>query len=69
MATSSCPKCGNTSFEAKLNSPTNSNFKVQFIQCDSCGCVVGTNEYFNGGYLVKKLAIALNIDLDTIHLD
>jgi hypothetical protein len=55
MAYSKCPKCENTSFEAKENSPSNSNFNLIFIQCRSCGCVVGTMDYYNIGTKLHDL--------------
>ncbi len=55
MAISMCPKCSSSSFEVKIQSPSGSNYKVAFIQCRSCGCVVGAQEYYNVGTLVKDL--------------
>lgn len=63
MALSSCPKCGGHRFEMVTKEPSGSKFKVQFIQCASCGCVVGTSEYYNIGALLHKLAEKLNINL------
>ncbi len=63
MATSNCVKCSSTSFEVVDSSPHNSNFKLQFVQCASCGSVVGVLEYFNIGALLEKLAKKLNVDL------
>jgi len=63
MAQSSCPKCGEHSFELKENSPKNSNYKYIFIQCSNCGTVVGTTEFNNIGKLISRLAKELNIDL------
>lgn len=64
MAQSTCPKCGGHSFELVENSPSNSKFKFLFIQCSSCGCVVGTQEYYNIGALIHKLAEKLHINID-----
>ena len=55
MAQSKCPKCDATSFEIMENSPKNSNFKIIFIQCSNCGCVVGTMDYFNLGAKINEL--------------
>lgn len=64
MALSSCPKCDSHSFETVLHEPSGSRFKVQFIQCSRCGCVVGTAEYYNIGNLLHKLAEKLNVKID-----
>lgn len=63
MALSTCPKCGNHSFEMVENSPSNSRFKVLFIQCSACGCVVGTKEYYDIATLIKRLAQKLKVDI------
>ena len=60
---SCCPKCGNTSFELALNSPKGSNYKINLVQCDSCGAVVGTMEYTSVGYLVTSLAKKMGFTL------
>jgi len=65
MLKSKCPKCEGTWFETVLEVPDNSNFKIQFIRCKSCKTVVGTQEYYNTGFLIHKLAKKLNIDLDS----
>ncbi len=64
MALSTCPKCGGHSFEMVENTPSRSSYKIMFIQCASCGAVVGTQEYFNIGSLIYKLAKALGRSLD-----
>jgi hypothetical protein len=63
MATPKCPKCDHTTFQVTVNSPSKSNFKLQLIHCASCGCVVGTQEYYNSGALIFELAKKLNIKL------
>jgi len=60
---SKCPACGNTGFEIAENSPRGSNYKLYFIQCDSCGTVVGTQEYCSTSALILKLAEKLKIKL------
>ena len=64
MAQSTCPKCGGHSFEIVENTPNKSAWTFYFIQCASCGCVVGTHEYYNVGNLIHKLAEKLRIKLD-----
>jgi uncharacterized Zn finger protein len=53
MATSSCPKCGQGSFEIATLKPAKSNFDLQFVQCSNCGSVVGTMTFFDAGILSK----------------
>lgn len=61
MAISTCPKCESTIFEIRENSPRNSNFKFIFVQCASCGAVVGAMDYFNIGTMLQALATKLNL--------
>lgn len=55
MAYSTCPKCDNTYFEVTNNSPSKSNYKLLFVQCSKCGCVVGTMDYYNIGAKLEEL--------------
>ena len=61
MAKSSCVKCGSGNFELQEHAPKGSNFKLMFIQCASCGGVVGVMDYFNIGHYVKQIAEKLGI--------
>lgn len=61
MATPSCPKCGHTGFEMKEMRIAYSAFRIMSIQCSSCGCVVGTHEYYNIGETIHKLAKKLGV--------
>jgi hypothetical protein len=54
MATSSCPKCGSTSFETATVEPSGSAFKLVFVQCAVCGGVVGVVEYNNVGSMIDR---------------
>lgn len=63
MAQSTCPKCGGHSFEIVENTPKNSLYKYLFIQCASCGSVVGVQDYYNIGTLLHRLAEKLHIKL------
>ena len=63
MAMSSCPKCGANSFEMKESSPAGSRFKIMFIQCASCGTVVGVTDFHNIPILLNKIAKKLGVDL------
>ena len=62
MAISKCAHCQSTRFECKENEPKGSKFKVLFIQCASCGVVVGMVDYYNIPLLLKKLAKALGVE-------
>lgn len=71
MAISKCGSCGNHLFELVQNEPRGSAFKLYFVQCSSCGAVVGTQEYYsthailkNHAELLKKMAQALNVSFD-----
>ncbi len=50
-------------FEAKEFFPTHSNFKVQFIQCATCGTVVGVMDYWSISNLIIELAKKLGFKL------
>lgn len=71
MASSSCPKCGNHTFEVQQVEPIRSAYKLMFVQCTSCGGVIGVLDFFNIGAkltkqdeALKKIARALNISVD-----
>ena len=63
MAYSTCPKCTNSRFEIVENEPTGSNFKLMFVQCNSCGAVVGVTDYYNVGALLQEIKKHLGIPL------
>lgn len=63
MATSKCPKCEGTRFEIQIVSPTHSNYKLTFVQCASCGTVVGVLDFFNIGSLLQNLAKKLGFTI------
>ena len=63
MAASTCSKCGNHSFEIVQNVPVGSSFKLWFVQCANCGCVVGTHEYILLSSMILDLANKLNVEL------
>jgi len=54
MALSTCPKCNNRIFATQEYSPIGSAYKLIFIQCASCGTVVGVLDYYNIGTLIQK---------------
>jgi len=61
MARSTCAKCGGTTFELVENEPRGAKFKYFFVQCSSCGVVIGVQEYFNAGAILTKIAKALKV--------
>ncbi len=61
MAQSTCVKCGNHRFELKEAEPDKAAFKLMFVQCTSCGGVIGVTEYHNIGALVHKMAEKLGV--------
>lgn len=63
MAITSCPKCSSTRFEMKEHAVANSNYRVLFIQCASCGAAVGVTEFLNTNTLIKKLASKLGFSI------
>lgn len=64
MAMSSCPKCDGKMFEIQeKDNVRNAAYKIMFIQCVSCGAVVGTTDYFNVPVLLEKLAKKLGFKL------
>lgn len=55
MAISKCPRCQKSYFETVVQSPKNSNYKLIFVQCQSCQSVVGVLDYYNIGTLAKDI--------------
>lgn len=41
MAQSKCPNCSSNTFEGVNKRIVGINYPITFIQCASCGCVVG----------------------------
>ena len=63
MAISTCVKCDGHSFQVVEKDLTGAQYKLMFVQCSSCGGVVGVTEYFNTGALLSKLAKKLGVNL------
>lgn len=63
MATSKCPKCDSTRFELKEAVISGCNYKHFFIQCASCGAVIGVIPYHYTNALLEKLANKLGVRL------
>ena len=47
MATSTCVRCGHTSFEVAESAISGLRFKRDFLQCGKCGGVIGVVEADN----------------------
>jgi len=43
--------------------PTGSKYKIMFIQCSSCGAVVGVSDCYNIPSLLEKIAAKLGFKL------
>lgn len=63
MAKSACPnpECKGHSFEAVEANIKGVDFPYIFIQCSSCGTVVGTQEAHYVGEILKEMADKLGI--------
>lgn len=56
MARSKCGSCGSSSFElVDQDRIKNSNFKLTFVQCSSCGVPVGVMDCYNIGNKLEGL--------------
>ena len=65
MAQSKCPCCASTRFEMVANQNVNKAKNViMFIQCASCGAVVGTESYYDIPVLLDKIAKKLGVNLN-----
>jgi len=53
MSFSKCSKCDSSFFEVKEAEPSNSAYKIIFVQCSSCGAVVGTMPFYDAGVISK----------------
>jgi len=56
VASSTCIKCGNRIFELVEQEPINAAFRLNFVQCSSCGGVVGVLDHFNIAQLISEFA-------------
>jgi hypothetical protein len=63
MARSTCIKCGGHGFEVSEAEPMGSEFKLFFVQCSTCGGVVGVTDYYNIGATLHLIAEKLGIPL------
>lgn len=64
MATSKCGKCDGTTFEMKdADKIGQSKFAYSFIQCSSCGTVVGVTDRHHVPSLLNQIASKLGLKL------
>lgn len=63
MAESTCPKCDCHSFEMVESTPKNAAWRYIFVQCASCGAVVGVADFINNGGALTKIGQRLGIDV------
>lgn len=77
MANSKCGSCNSASFELVINNDVKgSAYPIAFVQCSSCGAVVGALEEKNSEWIFSQLkksvegveAIAVNIDNNIVKL-
>ena len=61
MATPSCPKCGNTTFEMKDFEIRNANYRHSAICCSVCGAIVATEEAMSAMYMLRKIGEKLGV--------
>lgn len=63
MANSTCPKCDSHNFEIKVSEQVAGTTRiVKFVQCSSCGAVIGTIDNYNVPILLGKIADKLGIN-------
>ena len=60
MATSKFQKCSHTVFEVIENTPTGSKFKIDFVQCKSCGTPIAAIDFYNTGSLLIEQREQIN---------
>ena len=61
MAVSTCVKCGSSSFEMVEPKIKTAAYRLYFIQCASCGGVVGVQEFNNITATLEHLFKQLNL--------
>jgi hypothetical protein len=62
---SKCPRsdCNSTQFEMKELKVKNSQYRLNAIQCTSCGAVVGVSEWLNLGQALAKIGDKLGVNV------
>ena len=61
MADSTCVKCGNDTFEVQEVTPSGATGSYMFVQCSSCGGVVGVEDSQDVGAMMKKQNTAIKL--------
>jgi hypothetical protein len=51
---SNCLKCNGTQFTVVTQSPSGTEFKLNFVQCSSCGTPIGVLEFYNIGTILTE---------------
>jgi hypothetical protein len=64
MAIPCCPKCGQYIFGIQEIEILNAKFRHNVICCQSCGCVVATEELLSVMYMLGKIAEKLDVQFD-----
>lgn len=59
MGSSRCVKCDSTSFELQEADIAGTSFRLLFVQCASCGGVVGVHDRNNIGEMLMRQNDAL----------
>ena len=62
MTTPTCPKCGGVYFSIQELRVQGANYRHNAIVCQSCGCIVGTEEYLSTMNMLGKICDHLGID-------
>ena len=69
MAISTCVKCGGKEFEViTVNGVRNAVLNMRFVQCASCGGVIGVLEFDDNNMLIETLAHKLGVTLEVVPL-
>jgi len=66
MAFSRCPHCKGSSFELKEVEPSQSKYKLNFVQCSSCGAPFGVTEYMNITAMLERQNEAIRSIANTV---
>lgn len=67
MAISTCSQCEETTFELVLQQPKDAKYTFNFVQCASCGTIVGVLEERNIiEAMLRRIAEKVGADLTGI---
>lgn len=67
MAIPTCSQCEETKFELVLQQPKDTKYTFNFVQCESCGTVVGVLEERNTiEAILRRIAEKVGADLTGI---